>query len=60
MELYPPLDMIRLNMTCGAVNVYLSLPPFYEKYVRGHNWNAWGSLLNLRNITYFSWENFTI
>ena len=57
---HPPLGVIRLNMTCGAANDYLSLPPYYEKKVRGHIWDAWGSLLKLRNITHFSlWENFT-
>ena len=56
----PPLCVIRLNMTCGAANDYLSLPPYYEKKVQGQIWDAWGSLLKLRNITHFSlWENFT-
>ena len=57
---HPPLGVIRLNMTCGVANDYLNLPPYYEKKVRGHIWDAWGSLLKLRNITHFSlWENFT-
>ena len=58
---HPPLGVIRLNMTCGAANDYLSLPPYYEKKVRGHIWDAWGSLLKLRNITHFSlWGKFYI
>ena len=37
-------------MTCGAANDYL----------RDHIYDAWGSLLKLRNITHFSLlENFT-
>ena len=28
---HPPLGVIRLNMTCGAANDYLSLPPYYKK-----------------------------
>ena len=31
MELYPPLDVIRLNMTCGAANGYLCLSLCCEK-----------------------------
>ena len=31
MELYPPLDVIRLNMICGAANGYLCLSLCYEK-----------------------------
>ena len=47
-------------MTCGAANDYLSLPPYYEKKVRGHIWDAWGSLPKLRNIVHFIlWEKFT-
>ena len=46
-------------MTCGAANGYLCLSLCYEKRF-GHILVAWGSLLKLRNITYFSlWENFT-
>ena len=61
MELYPPLDVIRLNMTSGAANGYLCLSLCYEKKVRGHIRDAWGSLFKLRNITHFSLlENFKI
>ena len=28
---HPPLGVIRLNMTCGAANDYLSLPPIMRK-----------------------------
>ena len=31
MELYPPLDVIRLNMTRGAANGYLCSSLCYEK-----------------------------
>ena len=31
MELFPPLDVIRFNMTCGAANEYLCLSLFNEK-----------------------------
>ena len=51
---HPPLGVIRLNMFCEAANDYLSLPPYYEKKIRGHIWDAWGSLLKLRKIPHFS------
>ena len=54
------LDVIRLNMTCGAANGYLCLSLCGEKRL-GHIRDAWGSLFKLRNITHFSlWENFYI
>ena len=57
---YPPLGIVKLNMTCGAANDYLRLPPYYEKEVKGHISDTWGSLLKLRNITQFSlWRNFS-
>ena len=51
---YPPLGIVKLNMTCGAANDYLRLPPYYEKEVKGHISDTWGALLKLRNITQFS------
>ena len=30
---YPPLGIVKLNMTCGAAADYLPLPPYYEKEV---------------------------
>ena len=42
-------------MTCGAANDYLRLPPYYEKEVKGHILDTWDSLLELRNITQFSY-----
>ena len=57
---YPPLGIVKLNMTCGAANDYLCLPPYYEKGVKGHISDTWGSLLKLRNITQFSlWRKFS-
>ena len=57
---YPPLGIVKLNMTCGAANDYLCLPPYYKKEVKGHISDTWGSLLKLRNITQFSlWRNFS-
>ena len=48
---YPPLGIVKLNMTCGAPNDYLRLPPYYEKEVKVHISDTWVSLLKLRNIT---------
>ena len=59
MELYPPLDVIRLNMTCGAANGYSCYPYVMRKGKRSYS-DAWGSLLKLRNITHFSlWGKIT-
>ena len=59
MELYPPLDVIRLNMTCGAANGYLCLSLWYEKRLRVI-FGMLGVHLKLRNKAHFSlWENFT-
>ena len=41
-------------MTCGAANDYLHLLPYYEKEIKSHISDTWGSLLKLRNITPFS------
>ena len=58
---HPHLRVIRLNMTCGLqMIISVPPPPYYEKKIRGQIWDAWGSLLKLRNITHFSlWEKFT-
>ena len=55
---YPPLGIVKLNMTYDAANDYLRLPPYYEKEVKGHISDTWGSLLKFKNITQFSlWRN---
>ena len=58
---HPHLRVIRLNMTCRPqMIISVPPPPYYEKKIRGHIWDAWGSLLKLRNITHFSLrEKFT-
>ena len=41
---HPPLGLVKYNMTCGAANGYLHLPPYYEKEVKGYISDTWGSL----------------
>ena len=57
---HPSLGTVKLNMTWGAANDYLRLPLYYEKEIKGHISDTWGSPLKLGNITQFSiWSNFS-
>ena len=59
MELYPPLDVMRLNMTCGAANGYWCLSLCYEKRLEVFS-RCLGFTFEIEKyITLFSWEKFT-